>query len=300
MVLQIPVFLSSVSPSFLAFCVISYRENDRRFSEAMRRRSVGVVRLCIYGRCGHRTWNSGWDTQPVNGDSAIEGTVSSMGANNGDIRVAGGTLTVPATLAVSDYFIQVSAAGSTFDPSTSLTIVPGGGLLVDKPHSLSGNLTIQSGGTLSHWVNDNPPTYGVDLTIGRDLTVEAGGEVNVDRKGYPKNTGPGKEGSHGGRGSRGSAGSPYGWITEPMTHGSGGGVIFSNNCTHYTTLPNDKTFGYFEMKNPSFLSLSGSGTLYTSAGLYTTNDWNGYATPPNISGDGTILIEPAGSVLFLR
>ena len=154
-------------------------------------------------------------TTVVSGDSEDE---------NDGIRVAGGTLTVPATLAVSNYFIQVSAAGSTFDPSTSLTIGTGGGLLVDKPHSLSGNLTIQSGGTLSHWVNDNPPTYGVDLTIGRDLTVEAGGEVNVDRKGYPKNTGPGKEGSHGGRGSRGSAGSPYGSITEPTTHGSGGGV----------------------------------------------------------------------------
>ena len=36
-----------------------------------------------------------------------------------------------------------------------------------------------------------------------------------------------------------------------------GGVIISNNCSYYPTLPSDKTFGYFEMKNPSSMSLGG-------------------------------------------
>ena len=43
-----------------------------------------------------------------------------------------------------------------------------------------------------------------------------------------------------------------------------------------------------------------NGTTYTSGGTYKTNDWNGYATPPNVTGDGEIQIAAGGMVIVVR
>ena len=47
--------------------------------------------------------------------------------------------------------------------------------------------------------------------------------------------------------------------------------------------------------------MSINGTIYIEGGFYSTNDWNGFALPPNVSDSGTIfLLSPGGSVLEFR
>ena len=148
------------------------------------------------------------------------------------IYVAGGTLTVPAAFAFSNYFIAIGGTSTTFNP-TSLTVGTNGTLKVDAPFTLKCPMTVQPGGWLSHSANGSTEAYKINLTIGGDLNIQTGAQVNVDGLGYSANNGPGrpigggndKAGSYGGMG--GFASPPptnptYGSITAPTNCGSGG------------------------------------------------------------------------------
>lgn len=107
-----------------------------------------------------------------------------------------------------------------------------------------GAMRIASGGLLTHSSGQD----GFDLTITRDLTVEAGGAINADGKGYGPASGPGAGQSvsvsqssayaggagHGGAGGSASAagGGTYGDLTRPGELGSGGG-----NATWWSGTP---------------------------------------------------------------
>ena len=44
-----------------------------------------------------------------------------------------------------------------------------------------------------------------------------------------------------------------------------------------------------------------TNTTYTKGGLYTTNNWNGFTKPTNVTGDGAILLlQPSGTVITIR
>ncbi len=146
------------------------------------------------------------------------------------LRLTGGTLVMPAVCVVSNYFISIDAAGSTFNPATSVTIATNSMLYVNYPftNTSTGGLTIQAGGLLSHAANGTTAQgemYKIDLTVA-SLTVDAGGAVYVKGLGYLPGNGPGTSagssagGSHGGLGAGG--GPTYGAITNPVTIGSGG------------------------------------------------------------------------------
>ena len=108
----------------------------------------------------------------------------------------------------------------------------GGTLWLDKPEVLP-IMDVQSGGVLTH----SSTITGFDLTITGDLTVDAGGAISVDGKGYGSSAGPGQGedlssyasgagyGGVGGDAYNGFAvgGPTYGSITEPIDLGSGGG-----------------------------------------------------------------------------
>ena len=48
-------------------------------------------------------------------------------------------------------------------------------------------------------------------------------------------------------------------------------------------------------------SLTINGTTYTKGGLYTTNDWNGFApAPANVTGAGEIFISASGTMFLIR
>lgn len=129
----------------------------------------------------------------------------------------------------------------------SLIIGNGDTLNIRGDITIGSTLTVQNGGTLvllgnSYDINpvaggteDNP--YGRGSTItSTDITIESGGSVNADGKGFDTQKGPGKGyaisyngsgagyGGAGGNSTNGATGGlPYGITDEPTALGSGGG-----------------------------------------------------------------------------
>ncbi len=106
-------------------------------------------------------------------------------------------------------------------------------LRLNVPVSAPGNWTMPSGAVLSHYYNHDTEVNKLTLSVGGNLTIETGAEINVDAKGFNLRQGPGawpsnvnSGGSHGGRGSvetYGVAiGDTYGSVIDPVELGSGG------------------------------------------------------------------------------
>ena len=104
----------------------------------------------------------------------------------------------------------------------------------DPGMTVSGNVSVASGGLLNHKDNSTTEADRMVLTVKGDLTVSAGGSIDVAGLGYDRNNGPGKPvagswtgASHGGRGghylSGDVAGATYGSVIAPTNCGSGGG-----------------------------------------------------------------------------
>ena len=95
------------------------------------------------------------------------------------------------------------------------------------------SLTIQTNAVLTHGNNSTDEDYKVILNVASNLTLDLGGEIDVDTLGYDKGTGPGAGtsdggGAYGGRGGTYGGvstrpGMPYGSVTAPTRLGSGGG-----------------------------------------------------------------------------
>ena len=102
------------------------------------------------------------------------------------------------------------------------------------------SLTIQTNGVLTHLANSTTALgerYKVVLIITNYLTLDAGGQINVDYKGYSYAGGPGGSpnygngGCYGGRGGYyggNPAGITYGSVTSPTNLGSGGGKAWAS------------------------------------------------------------------------
>jgi hypothetical protein len=113
-------------------------------------------------------------------------------------------------------------------------------LCLDQPVCVTGNWVVASNGSLSHSGNFNPlpgqEEFRLRLKLFGNLTVEPGGAIEANAKGYMKLFGPApgvsgktypKAAGHAGRGSTVSTGGPlpdnaYGSATAPTTLGSGG------------------------------------------------------------------------------
>ncbi|MFN8020283.1 MAG: prepilin-type N-terminal cleavage/methylation domain-containing protein [Acidimicrobiales bacterium] len=130
-------------------------------------------------------------------------TASSTTRRSG-IRAAGGTLQLPATTTITDWW-----------------------LFVDAPIAATGNWTLSTGGGITQTATTSVSTVRGTLDLTGDLTVAAGGTVDVSSTGYPAFTGPGSQignnaryvGSHGGLAS--PNGVTYGDPVAPIEPGSG-------------------------------------------------------------------------------
>ena len=100
--------------------------------------------------------------------------------------------------------------------------------------SHTGDILIQSGGTLTHSDNSIAETYKLRMNVTGDLIIDSGGFINVNGLGYDAHYGPGTpiggqyvEGaSYGGRGYSAYVSPPtYGSLTAPVNLGSGGGFL---------------------------------------------------------------------------
>lgn len=107
-------------------------------------------------------------------------------------------------------------------------------LLINTRVSETGNWTVPSNVVLTHVSNYNAEWYRMELALDGNLTVEAGGAINVDGRGYKPGTGPAAGGGTGGYGagyggmggesytSQPARVTTYGSVTAPVNIGSGG------------------------------------------------------------------------------
>lgn len=119
-----------------------------------------------------------WDGGKVPGaaDDAYVNVANPMQIT-GDAAVTLGSLTVG-----KDAQVTVRAPLTI---STSVVIEGSGTLLWDVPGTIGGNLTILSGGVLTHTVsNGKTDPYKVDLTVGDSVYVAESGAIHADAKGY--------------------------------------------------------------------------------------------------------------------
>jgi len=194
----------------------------------------------------------------------------------------------PVFTSYSNYFIAINASDAAFNPGPSLTVITNSILRVNAPFTLNCPLTIAPGGVMDHSYNSSLEVSKINLVINGDLDIQAGGEINVDGKGYYAQYGPGKPGANSGAGYGGMGGhhntagtfpgTTYGSITAPTNIGSGGydansygggAVILAVNGA--TTLngmilarPASAAIGYQGSGGSVFLTtdtLTGSGTI---------------------------------------
>ena len=176
------------------------------------------------------------------GSTAFSGSLSARGGrwtSNG-VTASGGPGTVftqnTTTLQQTVTFDNAGVAGTTYHAALSIagadwffssaTVVF---RCVDEPLATR-DLTVRAGGVVTCPGNDG---IGLRVNVGRNLTVDLGGSIDVTGCGYVYEQGPGRGhsdtgdgGTHGGMGARNGWWWAYGSITDPTDQGSGGG---SNN-----------------------------------------------------------------------
>ncbi len=187
----------------------------------------GAAELIVPSAC---TLSSAAQTLSLAGDGALAiagGLVIGGGAGTGSALHVGGSAF--ATL----------EAGASLD-CADLEVLDAGTLALNTAITLN-SVHIGFGGLLTHTAEEG----GFNLTTTGDLTVDAGGAIAADGKGYPGNEGPGVGapgdvayaggGGYGGYGGEGwppgsgdptLGGTTYGSVTTPNDFGSGGGYYY--------------------------------------------------------------------------
>jgi len=204
------------------------------------------------------------------------------------LRLFGGTLAFPAAFTVpSNVQIHCWTESSAIKAGTgtgTLTLAPGARLKCDAASTLQGSLVVKSGAKAAHsqeWVVQagvaTLPRGRFDLAVTGDVTVEAGGEINVGGLGYETGSGPSPQGTsnrggiHGGLAVGGSANRHcYGSIRRPTTYGgassytggtgTGGGVV---RLSVQGTLTNDGLIGADGLTTTGWTGAGGSVWLST-------------------------------------
>jgi len=145
--------------------------------------------------------------------------------------------TVPVTVRGLSVGGDASTAAVTFREAfyceDSLDVRNRGTVTLNKPSAVTNNVSVRTGGTLTHEQITSTLTKAgqedkrLDLVCGGDFLVEEGGKVAADGKGFASGKGPSKcysggnsryQACHGGAAQRGYA---YGSITAPTNCGSG-------------------------------------------------------------------------------
>lgn len=193
--------------------------------------------------------DTGIDLDQISVDPGPKSTIYNEASGGTFYRSLGGyvgTVTLSSEISIN---YNESPSTNIFSSSTDLIIASGGTLNTSNPLSLS-SLTIQSGGTVTHGYMDPGSTAPmVDLTVTNDVTIDSGGAIDVDKRGWPElshfnnsqacGLGDGgicassasSGGNHYTRGGGTNAYITWGDPTDPMTYGgasasySGGGVI---------------------------------------------------------------------------
>ncbi len=200
----------------------------------------------VGGATGVWETGSNWSTSVVPTTADLV-TISSSTANIVVTLSSGqtanfSTLTVGGDATYTAELVLVGNVGT----ATDITVSDNGILTQENVvhQSFSGDFLIESGGLLTHTTNTASHVYEIDMSA-TNITLNSGGSINVDNKGFLKaaasdgnGPGPGKKdigigisgsgGAHGGDGGDSDAsttgGTAYCNINDPSTLGSSGGT----------------------------------------------------------------------------
>jgi len=187
------------------------------------------------GGSGNFTDAAKWST------GAVPGAGSLVTIAGGDMETLTVTLPANAPTTVASLTVKGSTGGmATLVANSPLTVV--GDLEIwdcgvvefncyndagAAPNVVTNNVRVRSGGLLTHAGPADTEGAKVHLAVCGNLTVDAGGAIDVSRRGYKCQKGPGRangngtSAAHAGWGN-GTDRSPYGSILHPVTWGSGG------------------------------------------------------------------------------
>ncbi|MFH1641356.1 MAG: LamG-like jellyroll fold domain-containing protein, partial [Nanoarchaeota archaeon] len=228
----------------------------------------------------------------------------------------GDTLTVSTTILLNSSSLQQTCYQYIY-------IQDGGTLTSNVPLTVTKNLFIYNGGTLTHTAGNMNRNDTINITVKGNLTIEAGGIINVTGKGYAggiartsDGSGPGggkKEtsptgveadggggagyGGYGGKGgyrttdTSGRGGASYGPLTKPTYLGSGGGGGYATNGANGGGAIILNITGM--LNNSGLISADGSSTYYYYPGSPTGTGGGGsggsiYIVTGNLAGNGSI------------
>ncbi|MDD2943085.1 MAG: SBBP repeat-containing protein [bacterium] len=254
------------------------------------------------------TWNGAVSTDWGTATNWVEGVVPTAchvvsingGARHPTINLAGGSVTV------KDLNVGTSAASTLTFSNSSET----------KKLIVGRDVVVGATGTLTHTANTSTQAHRLFLDVGRDMTITAGGKVDVSEKGYqaamgvPGN-GPGGSGlfvnnsSTADNGWKKSPGASYGGVgglprqafepISPPTYGSMIAPIDLGSASGYaptTGTPGNNGGGAAVITVANQLTVSGS---IKANGRNTVENWSGsgsggsvFLTASLIAGNGTI------------
>ncbi|MCK5591083.1 MAG: hypothetical protein KAI72_03930, partial [Candidatus Pacebacteria bacterium] len=247
---------------------------------------------------GHLRIASSADITYTTLDWATKGVIHDDGGVF-DLVSGGGSLAISATTRLYENVVR-TYTDITVDGQLILSNYD----MTTNKLAVSGNVTITTTGILYHFSNSTAETHVINLEAA-NLTVEAGGTINLDSKGYSGGYGPGAGvstggnhydaggGSYGGKGGQGvhtSAGSTYGSITVPVNIGSGGG-----NSTFITSTRGGYGGGAVRLNISGTTTIDGSITTNGGTGGGTDESSGGgsggsvYITTDTLLGAGSII-----------
>lgn len=191
-------------------------------------------------------WDGGAGTSDWN--TAANWNPDGVPTSSDDVTVTS-TVNIVTSAAISFSTLSIGQdSGTTFATTTiSHAITSGGSITIKNQGSLiqntttqlsiTGTLLIESGGILTHTANTSAQNYEVDIS-GATVTLNAGGTINVDGKGYTPSSisGGTGNGTGGGRGSGAAAGAGG-------AHAGNGGTGLNTGGTGYCDLTAPVTIG---------------------------------------------------------
>ena len=156
-------------------------------------------------------WAEG--TAPTSTDDVV---INGSYTNAPTLDLSGGTTTIN-SLAIGSSATSVLTVSNGNDTTNKLTV--------------TGDITIGGSGTITHTTNTSAETNKLNIEA-NNITIDSGGKIDVNEKGYSGGYGPGvggftngglyrHGGGYGGPGGA-SGGSAYGSLTQPINLGSGG------------------------------------------------------------------------------
>lgn len=168
------------------------------------------------------------------------------------------------TLPSSTLLFRLVAEGTVNIPSSDLTIADGGYFEWRKNTTLTlNNLVINYGGVLTHSYNYTTQAYTLPVTAA-NFTLNGGGKVLLDKRGFRYDYGPGSPSSGGAAyGGKSLNANPYGSYSNPVDLGSGGGGGCSGGGLARFTVSGTTTLNGSILASGNSCSYPGSGgTIY--------------------------------------